>query len=60
MELYIQVAFWIHLIAVGVRAVNICVCTYPRVEKNSIGADMITLLLGIGFATWAGFLLYAS
>lgn len=59
MELFVQVAFWMYVIAAGLRAILICNASYPRTVNNSIGEDVLSLLIGIGFAIWTGVLVFA-
>lgn len=59
MELYVQVMFWIYVVIAGLRAIVICNASYPRMQKTSIGEDVLSLLLGIGFAIWTGVLVFA-
>ncbi len=58
MELYIQVAFWLGIVGILLRAFMISNLSYPRTSTATIGQDMTTTLVQIVFVVWAGFLLY--
>ena len=60
MDKFVAVLFWLHMLGIAVRALMISHSTYPRVERNTIGWDVFSLLLSVFFAVWAWYLLWGS
>ena len=56
MELFIKVYFWIAL--VGVFLKMICVGWVPYPRNVDRGTDVISVIFGIPFIVWAGWLLW--
>ena len=59
METFVKFYFWWHVVDIAICATAMCFVKYPRTPKYTIGNDMLKLMTLIGFAIWAGFLLYA-
>ncbi len=60
MELYITVLFWMLVIGAICKVIVVSIAEYPRKEKTSIGFDLVILIKTIGFAVWAGILLWGQ
>jgi hypothetical protein len=58
METYIAVMFWVGILGIFIRALEISHGDYPRRVNYSIGEDVFLLLSSIAFVSWAGVLLY--
>ena len=57
MDLYIKVSFWSLIAGLVLRAVLMC-GEYPRTSQTTLGTDVVGALSRIGFAVWAGLLLW--
>jgi type VI protein secretion system component VasK len=51
-DVYLQVAFWFFLTIMACKIVVIAYAEYPRRQMHSLGEDVISLLLTIGFFVW--------
>ena len=60
METYVTVSFWMMIVALIIRLLVLSVASYPRTEEKTIGGDIVTIIISIGFIVWAGFLLYGG
>ena len=58
-ELYIKWAFWLGVIRIILRMFAMCVNTYPRTVKWTLGEDVVAVLISAFFAFWAWHLVYA-
>lgn len=58
MELYIQVSFWMGLIALILNLLVLMAADFPIVKKETIGLKTAQVFIGSAFVVWAGFLLY--
>jgi len=56
MEFFIKVYFWIALISIVLRFINLGYTDYPR--KIERGTDAIGLMLSIPFVIWALYLIW--
>ena len=50
-ETYLTVVFWIGIVGLVIRGVFLC-APYPRVEKKSLGQDLLTLIIAGLFFSW--------
>lgn len=60
MDKFVLVLFWSYILRIAINAIVISNSTYPRVERNTIGLDVFSLLLNVLFAVWAWYLLWGS
>lgn len=60
MELYITVSFWLGVFCLVVNLLSLATCKFPSVKEETVGMKTAQVLIGTGFAVWAGFLLYAN
>lgn len=58
MELYIQVSFWMAAVGIVLRMIIVANASYPRTTETSLGSDLIQVITTIGFAFWAGSLIF--
>ena len=59
MKLYIQISFWIGVLAFVVRIIEMAAVTWPKKrEPMTLGMHVATTILGIGFTIWCGILLF--
>jgi hypothetical protein len=56
MELYLKVAFWMHIVAFIIRVGRISTATYPRIEEHSLGSDVAMVFITIPFFIWVVYL----
>jgi hypothetical protein len=59
MELYISVAFYVGLMGIIFRSINL-VAPHPRITEHSIGQDALELIIVIAFFAWVAVLKYGS
>ena len=58
MEIYIKVSFWLGLLGVGVNMITLLVGEFPKKSEVTLGETLFKILVGVGFAVWAGIILY--
>ena len=58
MEIYIKVSFWLGLLGVGVNMIMLLVGKFPKKHEVTLGETLFKILVGVGFAVWAGIILY--
>lgn len=60
MELYIQVAFWLGVLAMVINIFTLMCAEFPIIKKETLGLKVGQVLISSGFLVWAGFLLFAQ
>ena len=58
MEIYIKVSFWLGIFGIVVNMLILLSGDFPRIKEITIGEILVKILLGAGFAVWAGIILY--
>lgn len=59
MEMYITISFWMGIFAITVNMIRLMAGNLPKVRTDTVGGITAHVLVSIGFAVWAGFLLFA-
>lgn len=57
-DTYFTVAFWLGLLGLFARSVNVC-SKHPRKVEHEIGSDVFVLLISIAFFVWVCILKFA-
>ena len=60
METYIQVSFWIGVVALVVNMMLLAGVKYPKQKTETLGEKVVQILIGSGFLVWAGCLLFIN
>jgi len=55
---FIKFTFWLGVIAGVIRLGRIAICNYPRKEETTLGADLVSFILGAAATVWAALLIY--
>lgn len=58
MKSYIMVSFIMGCICISIRMLFILCLKYPRTTKSTLSSDVGVMLTSIGFAIWAGVLIF--
>lgn len=58
MTAFVITFFIINIIGAGINLGWLSNSEYPRVKKTSFGSDMFGMIVNIGMAIWAGFLIF--
>ena len=58
MELYIQISFWLGIAGISINMIGLLMSEFPQTKEKTIGEVLFQIILGIGFAVWAGSLIY--
>ena len=58
MYTYIMVSFIAGIIGIIIRLMIMSIAKYPRTSKTSLGTDVACTMIALGFALWAGILLF--
>lgn len=56
MSTFITVMYWYFLFMIVLRVIILCASEYPRTQKIGVGVDVVSLLILIALAVWAGLL----
>ena len=59
MELYVQVSFWMGVLAFVINMLCILSIEYPRKKTETIGEKLFAVIVGGGFVVWSGFILFS-
>ena len=59
MKIFVIVVFCMTFLNVVIYLGRISNSAYPRIKETSIGEDIVTVLIGMGYLFWAGLLLAA-
>lgn len=59
-DTYLAVAFWVGIVGVAAKLFCISLSEYPRREKTSLGADLVSLIVSISFFVWVCFLRFGG
>ena len=59
MKTYVLVSFYLSTLGFLLRMLDIATQPYPRTRKITIGFEVFAALLGLGFAVWAGVLIFS-
>jgi|GEM_PF-6837044 len=55
-DTYLRVVFWMGIVGITMTTLTIALAEYPRAPKQSLGADVVRLLLMIFFFSWVCYL----
>ena len=58
MENYITVSFWMLLVSICLRGFTMLFGSYPVKVEKTLGQEVFGAMLNIGFAVWAGTLIF--
>jgi hypothetical protein len=58
MRLFVQIAFWLYMLAILARLVFLSTKSYPRVVTFTRGEDAFYIVISIGLAFWCAYLLW--
>jgi hypothetical protein len=60
METYIQVSFWIGIVALVINMLLIAAVDYPKSKVETLGQKIFQIIIGGAFVVWSGFLLFGN
>jgi hypothetical protein len=60
METYIQVSFWLGIVALVINMLLIAAVDYPKPKVETLGQKIFQIIIGGAFVVWSGFLLFGN
>lgn len=58
MEDFIFVLFWLYIITIVLNMLTLGFAHFPIKREDTIGSVLFRILVSVGFAVWAGILIY--
>jgi hypothetical protein len=59
MNTYVLVSFWIMAAGQAIRLIELAVREeWPKEKRETLGMHLFSIILGLGFMFWAGYLLW--
>lgn len=55
-DTYLTVMFWLGVVGIVARGLLMSMSTYPRLQKTTLGADIVSLFVGIALLVWVAIL----
>ncbi len=57
---FIFISFWLYIVSIVLNMLNLGFASFPIKREDTIGNVLFRILVSVGFAVWAGFLLYVQ